>query len=179
MDDSLTELWEMKCGRCGKDAHEGMLFCGHCGNSLQGPVVTQDEARYRHCVTCGRAISWDANACQYCGHDFRPRPQSKGQDGDTLLVGAVFSVLAGIISIMIVAVVNIESHDLSGPEFLISAMMYVFAVLGIIGGLSSLSHRSWPISVFGAACSIFGPGFFFGIPALVLTAKSAEAFRND
>jgi hypothetical protein len=170
----------MKCERCGEDTHEGMLFCGHCGSALQGPVVTQDEARNRHCVTCGRAISWDANACQYCGHDFRVHPSGgKGPDGDTLLVGAVFSVLAGIVSIMIVAVINMDGNSISSPELLISAMMYLFAALGVIGGLSSLSKTSWPISVFGAACSIFGPGFFFGIPALVLTAKSSEAFRKE
>jgi len=25
----------------------------------------------RSCVSCGRAIAWDANVCPYCGHDFR------------------------------------------------------------------------------------------------------------
>ena len=25
----------------------------------------------RNCVSCGRSIAWDANVCQYCGHDFR------------------------------------------------------------------------------------------------------------
>ena len=25
----------------------------------------------RNCVQCGRAIEWDANACPYCGHDYR------------------------------------------------------------------------------------------------------------
>src|SRR5512136_3027681 len=25
----------------------------------------------RKCVSCGRDIAWDANVCQYCGHDYR------------------------------------------------------------------------------------------------------------
>lgn len=25
----------------------------------------------RNCVACGRAISWDANVCPFCGHDYR------------------------------------------------------------------------------------------------------------
>jgi len=176
MDDSLTELRKMKCGKCGKDTPDGMRFCGNCGCELETPAVTQDAARYRHCVTCGRAISWDANACQYCGHDFRAKPPSKGSDGDPLLMGAIFSILAGIVSIMLVAVINLDGNGPSNAETLVSIMMYVFAALAIIGGLSSLTRMSYPMSVFGAACSIFGPGFFFGIPALVLTAKSSEAF---
>jgi hypothetical protein len=26
----------------------------------------------RFCVSCGRSIEFDANACPYCGYDFRP-----------------------------------------------------------------------------------------------------------
>ena len=168
----------MKCGKCGKDTPDGMRFCGNCGCELESPAVTQDAARYRHCVTCGRAISWDANACQYCGHDFRATPPGKGSNGDPLLIGAIFSILAGIVSILLVAVINLDGAGPSDSEMLVSAMMYLFAVLAIIGGLSSLARVSYPMSVFGAACSIFGPGFFFGIPALVLTAKSSEAFEK-
>lgn len=28
-------------------------------------------ATTRNCVSCGRSISWDANVCPYCGHDYR------------------------------------------------------------------------------------------------------------
>ena len=79
---------------------------------------------------------------------------------------------------LLVAVINLDGAGPSNAEMLVSIMMYVFAVLAIIGGLSSLTRTSYPMSVFGAACSIFGPGFFFGIPALVLTAKSSEAFEK-
>lgn len=170
----------MKCGKCGRDTPDGMRFCGNCGCELESPAVTQDAPRNRHCVTCGRVISWDANACQYCGHDFRvtPATAAKGSDEDTLLIGAVFSMLAGIISIVLLLVINMEGAGPSDTELLISAVMYAFAGLAILGGLSSLARVSWPLSVFGAACSIFGPGFFFGIPALVLTAKSSEALKT-
>jgi len=170
----------MKCGKCGQDCSEGMRFCGHCGAELAGPAVTQDPQHVRHCVGCGRVISWGANVCQYCGHDFRPKPQGskKTSDADVLLVGGILSILAGIVSIMLVAVINLEGAGPSFEEMLISAMIYVFAVMGVIGGLSSLSRVSYPLSVFGAACSIFGPGFFFGIPALVLTARTSNMFEK-
>jgi predicted nucleic acid-binding Zn ribbon protein len=170
----------LKCAKCGQDNPDGMKFCGGCGSVLAAPAVTQDSPRNRHCVTCGRAISWDSNACQYCGHDYRQKKLGEMKESATnnLLVGAIFSILAGIVSIMLVAVINMEGAGPSDAEMLISAMMYFFAVLAVIGGLSSLARVSYPMSVLGAACSIFGPGFFFGVPALVLTAKSGAAFEQ-
>jgi hypothetical protein len=171
----------MKCVRCGKDCPESMRFCGHCGGELEGPVVTQDAPRNRHCVGCGRVISWEANVCQYCGHDFRMRPADakKPSDVDALLVGSILSILAGIVSIILVAVINLDGSGPSDEEMIVSAMVYVFAIMGVIGGLSSLSRVSYPVSVLGAACSIFGPGFFFGVPALVLTARSSSVFAQE
>jgi predicted nucleic acid-binding Zn ribbon protein len=144
------------------------------------PAVSPGEMSNRHCVSCGRAISWDAFVCQHCGHDFRMKPavREKPNDADTLLVGAVLSVLAGIVSILLTAVINMDGAGPSTEEIIVSSMVYAFALLGVIGGLSSLSRYSYPLSVFGAACCIFGPGFFFGIPALVLTARSSSPFEE-
>ena len=172
----------MKCVHCGSESPEGMKFCGLCGRSMEAmPVVSPGEMRSRHCVGCGRVISWEALVCQYCGHDFREKPveAKKPHDADTLLVGAILSVLAGIVSMLLVAVINMDGAGPSTEEMVVSSMVYVFAVLGVIGGLSSLSRYSYPISVLGAACCIFGPGFFFGIPALVLTARSSSAFDQE
>ncbi|HUV61169.1 MAG TPA: zinc ribbon domain-containing protein [Thermoplasmata archaeon] len=172
----------MKCVHCGSESPEGMKFCGLCGGSMEAvPVVSSGEVRSRQCVGCGRVISWDALVCQYCGHDFRGKPveAKKPNDADALLVGAILSVLAGIVSMLLVAVINMDGAGPSTEEMVVSSMVYVFAVLGVIGGLSSLSRYSYPISVLGAACCIFGPGFFFGIPALVLTARSSSAFDQE
>ncbi len=172
----------MKCVHCGTECLEGVKFCGMCGSPLESmPAVSPGEMRNRHCVSCGRAISWDAYVCQYCGHDFRvvPAGGKKPNDADTLLVGAVLSLLAGIVSILLTAVINMDGAGLSTEGMIVSSMIYVFALLGVIGGLSSLTRRSFPLSVFGAACCIFGPGFFFGIPALVLTARCSSAFDEE
>ena len=171
----------MKCAKCGQDSPDGMRFCGGCGGELLPPAVTQGAPRNRHCVSCGRAIGWDANACQYCGHDYRKKKDEAPSESaaNTLLVGAIFSILAGIVSTMLVMVINMEGAGPSDAELIVSALMYLFAILAVIGGLSSLAKASYTMSVLGAACSIFGPGFFFGIPALVLTAKSASVFETD
>jgi len=44
--------------------------------------MSSNQHPQRNCVSCGRAIDWNANICQYCGHDYRPgaiRPYQAGQ----------------------------------------------------------------------------------------------------
>ena len=59
----------------------------------------------RNCVSCGRAISWDANVCPYCGHDYRvamagPSTQKKESampviGGILIIIGAIIELAAG------------------------------------------------------------------------------------
>lgn len=168
----------MKCSNCGKDTPDSMPRCGHCGILLATPAVTPDVARNRNCVGCGRAISWEAKACQYCGHDYGAKPKEVKSNADTLLVGAILSILAGIVSMLLVTIIIMDGWAPSDAELVLVSMLFAFAGVGVIGGLSSLSRLSFPLSVLGAACSVFGLGFFFGIPALMLTAKSSDEFTK-
>ena len=34
-------------------------------------TISAQDNRSRFCVSCGRAIVWDANFCPYCGKDYR------------------------------------------------------------------------------------------------------------
>ena len=52
----------------------------------------------RNCVECGRSIAWDANVCQYCGHDFRV-PMASAQPEDH--VGTGLRILLYLISFFI------------------------------------------------------------------------------
>lgn len=51
----------------------------------------------RNCVQCGRAIAWDANVCQYCGHDYRV--QMAGQQEER--VGTGLKIVLYLISFFI------------------------------------------------------------------------------
>ncbi|UCE91653.1 MAG: zinc ribbon domain-containing protein [Methanobacteriota archaeon] len=168
----------MKCNRCGRETPDDMPFCGHCGGRLTPPAVTQDAVHNRHCVACGRAMAWDAKACQYCGHDYGAKPPETKSNADELLIGGILAILAGIVSMLLLTVIIIDDADFSNAQLVLFSMVYAFAVLGVVGGLSSLSRFSFPLSVFGAACSVVGLGFFFGIPALILTARASDEFAK-
>lgn len=168
----------MKCNRCGKETPDDMPFCGHCGERLAPPAVTQDVVHNRYCVGCGRAMSWDAKACQYCGHNYGAKPPETKSNDDALVIGGILSILAGIVSILLVTVFMMDYEDISDAQLVFLSMLYAFAVIAVIGGLSNLSRSSFTISVLGAACGVIGLGFFFAIPALVLTAKTSDEFSQ-
>lgn len=167
---------DMKCAQCGADNPLGMRFCGMCGKLVEAPAVTPGETRMRHCVSCGRALAWDVNVCQYCGHDFRMRP--KEQAKDQLVVGGVLTIVASVFSMVLTSIIVSAGGDLEGEALAMVVVLYSCAALGVMGGLMALAKMAFPLAVLGAACSIFGLAFFFGIPGLILIAKSSEQFRQ-
>ena len=171
----------MKCNKCGKDSPDDRLYCEYCGNRLVAPAVTQDVVHNRFCVGCGRAMSWDAKACQYCGQDYGAKPPETKSNDDALVIGGILSILAGIVSILLVTIIMMDYDyaDISDAQLVFMSMLYIFAVIAVIGGLSNLSRSSFTVSVLGAACGIIGLGFFFAIPALVLTAKTSDEFEKE
>jgi len=63
-----------------------------------------EASKSRNCVGCGRTISWDANVCPYCGHDYRaamapPQPRAEVSTGMRFLLYLVsfFIPIAGFI----------------------------------------------------------------------------------
>lgn len=166
----------MKCARCGADVPEGMRFCGMCGGQADAPAVIPGETRARHCVSCGRALAFDANVCQYCGHDFRARP--KDETKDYLTAGAVLTTVAGVFSIVLTSIIVYSAGDLSSSGLALVLLIYGCAVMGIVGGMLAMMKRMFPVAVLGAACSIMGPAFFFGIPGLILIVKSSRQFAH-
>jgi len=51
----------------------------------------------RGCVSCGRAISWDANVCPYCGHDYRLLMAGQQQGGERKFHGSLLVLVLLII----------------------------------------------------------------------------------
>lgn len=166
----------MRCTACGAESPDGMKFCGNCGKAMVPPAVSTGEVRSRHCVGCGRAMPWDVDLCQYCGHDYR----APGKDAtkDYLVVGGVLTTVAGVLSIVLTTIIVSTAGNLSPEGAAMAALLYSCAFLGVLGGILALMKMQFPFAVLGAACAIMGPAFFFGIPGLVLIAKSSKQFEG-
>jgi len=166
----------MRCQNCGMDNLQGMRFCGSCGKVLAIPAVEPSEARTRQCVECGRAISWDAMACMYCGHNYltKAKPGTEG----FLVTGAVLTILAGILGFVILTLVADANRRLDTSSEVLLAVSYTCSVMGVMGGLAALKRKWFPIAVLGGACAIFTPAFFFAIPGLALIVRSATSFTD-
>ena len=85
----------------------------------------------RNCVSCGRSISWDANVCPYCGHDYRMvmNPVQQGpmmSDGMKILLYIV-SFLFTIVGI----IVGVYYMTKDEPEY--KEVGKICLVLGLVG----------------------------------------------
>lgn len=83
----------------------------------------------RNCVSCGRAISWDANVCPYCGHDFRATvdyaPKEQISDGMKILL-YILSFLIPIAGFIIGAIYYVK------PDTQLKQVGKMCIILGLI-----------------------------------------------
>jgi len=165
-----------------------MKFCGLCGSDvshLKAPEDQKGEARVRHCVECGRSIDWGANLCPYCGNDYR----SEQYTAKNANVGGILTIIASVVSIFLLVYLYLSTHQYQNynyyyysPPVNYDWMLYMFlggmGIVGIIGGICAIGKVYYSMAVVGGACSIIGPGFFFGIPGLVTIVGSAKEFSR-
>jgi len=154
----------------------------------------------RQCVTCGRTIDWQANVCQYCGHDFRmPLVQPAPPRSSKPVVGGVLIILAGVLSLaMSVMMVVIDpadleawgydpsaSYDMSLSDLeealgVCGAIGLVLALVAILGGTFAVMRKSFAFAIIGGICAIIGFGFVvgsvLGLVGLILVALSRSEF---
>ena len=118
----------------------------------------------RNCVSCGRSISWDANVCQYCGHDYRmlmagllaaPRKESSKPiiGGVLILIGALLLTVGAGICLLV---------------------LFPLAILAFIGGVFALMRKNYALAVVGGVLSI--PSIV-GLVGLILVILSKDEFQ--
>ena len=105
----------------------------------------------RNCVSCGRSISWDANVCPYCGHDYRAQAYAGQMRGETISSGVkiLFYLLSFFIPI-VGFIIGAIYYTKPEPELKeVGKMCLILAVLSIVisvvcwGGLVGLSILAW------------------------------------
>lgn len=131
-------------------------------------------------MSCGRAFSWDANVCPYCGHDYRvammgPQQQQKKESampvagGVLVLIGGILYLGAGGVAMAGSSFVGLAGGVLCG------AVVLVLGVLGILGGIFAMQRKSFAIALIGG---IFTVPTILGLIGLILIAVSKDEFKS-
>jgi len=152
----------------------------------------------RNCVGCGRAIPWDANVCQYCGHDYRVQagPAKPAEKSMLSLIGGILILLAGIMGVVIGGImiaIDVEDLDQWGVDVagvtdliddiltICGAILLIFGLIAIMGGAFGVMRKHFGLvilgGVFGLLC--LGPyalGSLFALIGLILVAVSKKDF---
>lgn len=162
-------------------------------------MEASSQGKTRSCVSCGRAIAWDANVCQYCGHDYRaqataPVPHEKSA---LSIIGGILILITGIAGLgmgglfLSIKVSDLDRYgfgSITGFESTLQNILYVcgaiFIILGVIaliGGYFGVRRKHWGLAVLGGVLGllIITPYFFGSLLALVglvLVAVSKKDF---
>ena len=138
----------------------------------------------RNCVSCGRAIPFDANVCQYCGHDFRAPAAAAPKEKSILsLVGGILILIAGIMGLVLGGIFIVAADavsegsdelgdwgiDIAGAGDLLSdillvcgAMCLIFGIIAAVGGFFAIKRDHFALAVIGGIFGLLGLGFLIG-----------------
>jgi len=161
-------------------------------------MQSTSEQKTRQCVSCGRNIAWDANVCQFCGHDYRAQATAKPPHEKSALsmVGGIMILVAGVIGLAIgglLIAIDVDQLadyglDVAGVGDLLEDIMTVcgiiLIVLGLVaavGGFFGIQRKHFGIVILGGVLGLFivSPYMLASILALIgliLVAISKKDF---
>jgi len=162
----------------------------------------QSTTSTRNCVSCGRTITWDANVCPYCGHDYRvqmmpaqqmvARTGHAGWGGGLIIASGVLGLIMGIL-LLLASTLNYNqlnvtlpsgftNQDLKNLLAVLGAVFAVFGIIAIIGGVFAAERKHFAVAIVGAIFGIISIGFFLGavlaLIGLILVVISRHEFRQ-
>ena len=162
-------------------------------------MEASSQGNTRNCVSCGRAIAWDSNVCQYCGHDYRVQTTAAAPHEKTALsiVGGILILIAGIMGLAMGGIffsINVSDLDaygfgaITGFEDTLQNILYVcgaiFVILGLIaigGGFFGVRRKHWSLAILGGVLGLFiltpyFAGSLLALVGLILVAVSKKDF---
>lgn len=135
----------------------------------------------RNCVSCGKSIAWDANVCQYCGHDYRSAmagpaasaaPHEKGM---LSIIGGILILISGLVGVGIGGVflaVNIDfGADPTGVVDTVNnlvkvcgAVFLILGILALLGGVFGVTRKHFGLVILGGVMGLLAtlPFAFLG-----------------
>lgn len=149
-------------------------------------MQSTSEKGTRQCVSCGRAIAFDANVCQFCGHDYRTQAaaQAPHEKSALSLIGGILILVAGVIGLAIGGVliaidVNQLSDyglDVAGAGDMINdimdvcgAILIILGLVAVVGGFFGVQRKHFGIVILGGVLGLFliSPYMLASILALI------------
>lgn len=138
----------------------------------------------RNCVSCGRAMAWDANVCPYCGHDYRMvmQPQMAPKKESAMpVIGGVLILLASLGYLIGGGILAAGSTVLLGLSLGTSAVgvvcggvLIILGVISLMGGIYAIQRRNFGLALVGG---IFVIPSILGLIGMILVAVSKDEFH--
>ena len=99
------------------------------------------------------------------------------------IMGIIVGIFQVPFTIFGIYLIGVESGPLGTKENVYIAIMFLLALLAIVGGICHIFRKKWPLAIVGSAATsiilYLASAFFLlpGIAAIVLTVLSKKEFR--
>ena len=144
----------------------------------------QSSGGTRKCVSCGREIAWDANVCQYCGHDYRNvmsgAPAAK-KESAMPVIGGILIILASLLYLGLGGLIAAGSSVALVPSAGTSAwgvacgvIVLLLGILCILGGIFALQRKHFGLALVAGILTL--PSIL-GLIGLILVIVSKDEFH--
>ena len=164
-----------------------------------------DEIIEETCPSCRRGVKQGTATCPNCGFKIREKPPSSrpaedrflaeerakeraGYAGTLIIISGVLALMTGLSMIIypdpFISWYSQMFIDLTSDFIMIwGAIMLIFAIIAILGGIRAIQRRSWPLAAAGGLLGFIASGGFFlgsifGLIGLILVAVSKREFRS-
>ncbi len=133
----------------------------------------------RNCVSCGRSISWDANVCQYCGHDYRQmvaQAAPSREHESYPLVGGILILLGSLVYLGLGGLVAGGSAVASVGEGVACGMIgLVLGVISLLGGIFAIQKKYFVLALIAGILTV---PTILGLIGMILVAVSKDNFTS-
>jgi len=158
-------------------------------------MVSSSMAGMMNCHECGRLIDEDSHFCQYCGREPPGEEKKKEEEREIaaeekselpMIGGFLIIISSAFVFLTIWLILDQRGNGqqewfgtlfANWPDWFLG-LLAIFAVMGIIGGISSITRKSQALAIAGGVLSSFGIGMAIGVIGLALVAISEEEFDS-